>query len=521
MTLINDREGEKTTLIDDYMKSESRTVVVSIFIILIPVIVAVVLFLLSGFFGWFPILAILLMIIALVIVIVGTPIVFALVVYFILAPKDIFFTFVQEGTAKIVLRNEAYQKTLMSLEGFELENRFIVPGKAGSKGLFKKGLFFLGIWPFDRIYKYAFTWTSIDAKGLPRVHEEREVDYIFLKKDVYFIRLIEGEDRDGLPLKVDIVLTMSIISPFVALMQTDRWLDAISNFILAEIRSELTKYPYAELINRNASKRGLGEEIYCRLNSKPGCAEDQVDCGIVPQEGSDFEYVEKHFGVRIQKLGVAAIDPPAEWRAITLKKYTATKEAEATQVTAEVNAKVTRITADASADAIRTIGVANSEQQAETTAGSVTRAFLKALGATYEAKDDEGKIRKNISQSELSGLIAKNPEIWKSCEEMVRLKIKVDNKAYVQVEGSNGQPMGTLTEMLAASKFFEVSEVFGKKPKDENSIPRVFVSKGGQEVKKDQKSDARRRKQGNDAQLKDEFREAVEAAGLDPEDAIE
>jgi len=471
-------------------KEEGFIVLKSFALVLIPMILIVILLysLLTGIVNDYLLIGILLLILLVVDLAL-----FLGVAYFWLAPNNIFFTFVEEGTAVVVLTNQAYKKTLISFEGHHLENEFLVEDgelddgnhSVAKKGLIQKilglmfigkGLHYLGIWPFDRVYYYDFIWTSIDSEGKPRPHEKRTISYIFLKKDVYWSRLSNIEDKEGLPLTIDVVLTMSVVSPFVALMRTDRWLDSVINFIRAEIRSEIAKYKYEELINRNSALngkktdphrscddgigKGLGDEIYGRLNSYPDCPVADINYEVVPDEDSDLRYIEEKFGVRIWKIGIADINPEGNLREATLKAYMAEKEANAQRIAAEMNAHVVRITADAEADAIKKIGEANAEQQAETTFGSVRRAFLKGLGISEEEAKD-------ITNEELMSLKEVWVDDWREAEEMVKLKIKVDNKAYIHIEGSNkGESVSPLAEAMVLSEYFRRNDTFEEK-KDE------------------------------------------------------
>jgi len=517
-------------------KEEGFIVLKSFALVLIPMILIVILLysLLTGIVNDYLLIGILLLILLVVDLAL-----FLGVAYFWLAPNNIFFTFVEEGTAVVVLTNQAYKKTLISFEGHHLENEFLVEDKESDdgnhsvvkKGLIQKilglmfigkGLHYLGIWPFDRVYYYDFIWTSIDSEGKPRPHEKRTISYIFLKKDVYWSRLSNIEDKEGLPLTIDVVLTMSVVSPFVALMRTDRWLDSVINFIRAEIRSEIAKYKYEELINRNSALngkktdphrscddgigKGLGDEIYGRLNSYPDCPVADINYEVIPDEDSDLRYIEEKFGVRIWKIGIADVNPEGNLREATLKAYMAEKEANAQRIAAEMNAHVVRITADAEADAIKKIGEANAEQQAETTFGSVRRAFLKGLGISEEEA-------KNISNEDLMSLKEIWADDWREAEEMVKLKIKVDHKAYIHIEGSNkGESVSPLAEAMVLSEYFRRED--GKRSQEIKEVQKEVVVKKRKPVKKT-------KDENEEVELTEEAKEILEREGIYPEDAIE
>lgn len=131
------------------------------------------------------------------------------------------FTFVKEGQAKAILRLNGFKKVIMVWKGYRLDqNGNVVEGE--EKRLFY-GFFYIGIWPIDKIYSYDFRWRSlelIDGKEQMVPHEE-EIDYIFVRPDVYWTEILEVETKppERIPINMEILVTMRTINPFLTLFR--------------------------------------------------------------------------------------------------------------------------------------------------------------------------------------------------------------------------------------------------------------------------------------------------------------
>jgi hypothetical protein len=118
---------------------------------------------------------------------VSLPTIAFLLVYFILAPNNCFFTFVKEGKAKFVVRGDKFEKCLIQWEGHTFdyskdhpEKWNVIPGKERH---ILGGLRFYGLWPLFDIHIYKFRWTGVTEDGKIQ-HKEEWLDYILLKDDV-------------------------------------------------------------------------------------------------------------------------------------------------------------------------------------------------------------------------------------------------------------------------------------------------------------------------------------------------
>jgi hypothetical protein len=355
-------------------------------------------------------------------------ILFILSLYYVFAPQNNIFTFLEEGTTKMVMRGGSDDKlgefdyALIGWKGYIFKGTIenvsgteywdVVKGEE-PKNLFRKtfgGLRYFGIPPFQRIFSYRHKWTHLHENGEAVSHNEI-LDYVFLKKDIYVIEipLIEkrkkeetkeeaekqkteeegAEDIDGIPLGISIIVPMEIINPYEALFSVRRWMPMITGIILTKLRRFTASYRYKEdLINMKAGA-GITER-----QKQAGIPEDERDelgtdlwkkfWGQIERElqieGGQTIDAEKKLiricGVKIfgNETGILKIDPSTEYRKFTTLKYEAERNKEVTIINAE----------------------AQQEARSTKTAGAIIRAIMKTTGETEE------QVQKKIS---------KNPEL--------------------------------------------------------------------------------------------------------------
>lgn len=143
------------------------------------------------------------------------------------------FTKVSEGTAKVVVRLGGFKKAVMAWKSYEFDKDWnVVAGKKRHFG----GLRFVGIWPFDKVYKYPFRWRGIElVEGREEVKfHERTIDYIFLKPDVYWTEIKAAETGgppekpERIPLDLQFLVTMRVINPYKTLFRAPpNWLENV------------------------------------------------------------------------------------------------------------------------------------------------------------------------------------------------------------------------------------------------------------------------------------------------------
>ena len=240
-------------------------------------------------------------------------------VYWGLAPLNIFFTFVNEGTAKIVVTGGKFSRALIQYKGHTFDNEWnVVPEDNNHKEPWHPfgGLRFTGFWPFQDIYVYGFAWTGVTERGERQFHEKEVLDFILLKEDVYWVEEKDAEDWNLLPLDIEVLLTIRVINPYKALFTIQNWLEAVANRVKPLIRNETTKDTYENLI---VEQKAIGEQILKGAKK-------------LKTEFKDL------YGVELRKIEVKEINPPEKWRETTLLPFIAEEEAEAIKIRAEAEA---------------------------------------------------------------------------------------------------------------------------------------------------------------------------------------
>jgi len=164
------------------------------------------------------------------------------VIFWGLAEDNICFTFVSEGTAKVVTRSGAFRKVLLQWEGRKLDGNGYVkliekpkegdllPKRKSSRQKFGRlfgGLRFYGLWPLADMLVYQMQWWGVDGKGEVDFHEKELLDFVLVRPDLYWGEVTEAEDKNLLPLRVEFVLTLRVVCPRKALLDIQNYLEAV------------------------------------------------------------------------------------------------------------------------------------------------------------------------------------------------------------------------------------------------------------------------------------------------------
>lgn len=241
-------------------------------------------------------------------------------IYFWWAPNNLFYTFVKEGTVKIVVLADKVIRILIQWKGYTLDKDWNV--KEGEEQHILGGLRRYGWWPIYDIYIHTFSWTGIAHNGELKHHKEEIHDYVMLKDDIYWGKVEKAEDKDLLPLDVELLFTIRIVNPYKALFRVDDWLQTVINRSSPAVRDYITGYTFNELIKM---PEAMGEEIFKDLKER---------------KILDEEFKER-YGIEVRAIEVKDINPPEEYRKATLAKFEAAREKERIEITAE--AERTRI----------------------------------------------------------------------------------------------------------------------------------------------------------------------------------
>ena len=239
-----------------------------------------------------------------------------LLVYFKWAPNNLFFTFVREGTAKIVVKAHEFDKVLMVFKNHMLDNegnvvevRGVKPEQSSSKKRFLGGLKYYGFWPVYDIFIYKFEWIGVKENGELDFHPQEVIDYIILKDDVYGCLVKGAEDIELMPLDVKMAITIRIVNPYKALFVSENWYETTMNRIRSYIRDFITTDTYESFIKQ---KKRIDRGVWKRLQKE----------GIL-------EELSGRYGVEIRKIEVVSIDPLEKFREATMAKVLALREKDA------------------------------------------------------------------------------------------------------------------------------------------------------------------------------------------------
>jgi hypothetical protein len=243
---------------------------------------------------------------------------FFLQIYFRLAPNNLFWCFVQEGTEKTIMEAGQALKGLIQWKSHVLnENWDIVEGE--EKYPFG-GLRWVGLWPKRYIYTYGLRWTSVEENGMS-VRHEAELDSVLLKFKIYAMKIEGAEDSNRIPLDIDIFVTLRVVNPYKAMFIAEDYLELVLNRTGPLFREYTASYNWEDLI----SQKQKGENAIWERLEKGGMVSTFDDDGNLQKIG-EFE---RDFGVRIKNRGIEikAITPDPKYQEAATKEYLAGKEA--------------------------------------------------------------------------------------------------------------------------------------------------------------------------------------------------
>lgn len=223
-----------------------------------------------------------------------------------LAKRNIFFTIVEQGWRRIVLRFGKYHKTL------------------------RPGFRWIGIPLRDRLYvrkmEFLKAVTKQDGTVLAEVHRDAEISSFKATWYPYALPFKDEEDSRGLNLS-GIAVVMSRMKNFrKALFVTSDWYATENMLIMPHLRDAITDVSYAEIIGSNVDDPSAEDRV------KKAISKLLWESINAPQEDgkpSVVDELEQLYGIVVRSIEVASIDPPENWRAITLEPYKASQEAKA------------------------------------------------------------------------------------------------------------------------------------------------------------------------------------------------
>ncbi len=333
------------------------------------------------------------------------PLVAFLVVYYLWAPNNICWTIIEEGHSKVISKMGSFRKCLINWREYTFNKEWsVIKENSQHKEAkhFLGGLRFYGIWPFFETYSYKLRWKSLRADGSAVDHEET-LNSVLLKDFVYLVEIDGAEEKNKIPLDIDLLITIRVVNPYKALFRTQDWVELVMNRIKPFFREYIAQHTYEDLIGK---KQAAGGDVWKEL----------VTYGIVKEFKRDY-------GVEIKDGGIEMKDitPPPIYQEAATKKYLAEKE---------------------------------KEKRAEETMGMI----LQMLADAYGMSPDE--VRKTIHKDPKL-----RKDFMRLTEDLVKRKMAIEGQSFVdiRVSGAEGVEKGLLN-LIAAWKRMPNGGTGEKKP---------------------------------------------------------
>lgn len=263
-----------------------------------------------------------------------------------LAKHDKFLTYVKEGEAKIVVVGESYVQTLLSLNGHVVGDDEYIIAANQEKGFLREwfGVYFMGINPYRKIHTYGLRWVAYQPKAdgsggkEPVTKNAVALSSTFVKDKVYYGKASGVETKEGLPLTVEFLVTLKVVSPYKAIFLISNWVEAAIDRTTQQVRVYIGTKGYRELVEKETSKPIEGFSGY-----------------IAEALGEVFR---KDYGIQFVSCDILSIDPPESYREITTTAYTAEQNATAVTTKAKADATAIKAKGDAEAHVIKEKGLA-------------------------------------------------------------------------------------------------------------------------------------------------------------------
>jgi len=244
-------------------------------------------------------------------------------IIFLLAPNNVHFTFIEEGTAKRIYRGGTFVFALMAFLDHKLDEKFKVIDGEEVPGFFLRylGVHYIGPWPLYRIPFRDFTWTSPDKDGKDLTRTE-PMDYILIRPDIYSSALQRAEDKDNMPIDwsfsgvfevTDIAAATKVQNPF----------QIAFSMMWGYLRDETRKQSFDDFIAIVGCSLGDLLDKKTATKAKLNLSKIIMDDWGMP--GGLLDDIEE-YGMKLSKFNIIHMDPDENYRKLTTKKITAQKQ---------------------------------------------------------------------------------------------------------------------------------------------------------------------------------------------------
>lgn len=242
-----------------------------------------------------------------------------------LAEENRGFTYVDEATAKIIVKGGGFERVLIQWKGHTINNEGDVVLESDDR---KEPYHPLGgLRRFGRpiaevleVLVYTFRSATLDEAGEVQ-RRSNEVDYISLADKVYWCE-VEGADILRVPLRLELVITAHVKNPRKALFDVADWLQSIVTRTQAEARNAMTQKGYDDWIN---DPQAIGDAILAKFKEgTPNILEGEF---------------EERYGIVLRDIQVRKIEvTDSDYRETTLQEDKANRQRRAFEIKADLPA---------------------------------------------------------------------------------------------------------------------------------------------------------------------------------------
>ena len=227
-----------------------------------------------------------------------------------LAKKHLFFTMVNEGKIKVVMKGGRAHRFIASIKDHHVDSEtgevsstqtvgpqpvIIVtqPPKQIWEQMF--GVRFIGIPPVYNVYTYDFHWNKYvtDTNGKHKmVHKDAPTEFLYFRAP-YVIEIpnLETKDRRRVTLLVQFVT--ETMDARLSLFSTPNWLAIVESAIIAALRDYVANKDFDTLLNE---PKELGGDFVSSV-------------GIIDQTGIGNQPLSNTVGQKLQSINLLSIEP--------------------------------------------------------------------------------------------------------------------------------------------------------------------------------------------------------------------
>lgn len=240
------------------------------------------------------------------------------VLAYVLAKNDLFFTIVEQGWCKIVLTWGKY-------------SRKIGPG-----------LRWIGIPGINTLYKRKMEFLKgvlkEDGTVMVEAHKDENIKSFKTTKYPYALPFKDEEDSHGLPLSGAVVINGRMTDSYKMFFDASDWYTTVVFLVLPCLRDIITMISYEEITGQNPDPAAVVNAV---KKAKKAIARLLWEKMNDPREDGKLSVIAELlqiYGMEVNSVELASIDPPEGWRATTLAPYKAQKEREAAEEQAKTSA---------------------------------------------------------------------------------------------------------------------------------------------------------------------------------------